>query len=257
MDVLLAKPWTGQDPAGWWMSEKLDGVRAVWNGTAFYSRNGNVFRAPEWFAKLMPNASLDGELFIGRGEFQSTVSIVRTQSEDKGWNRIRFHAFDLYPDKPKIAAATFEQRQKALAAIVAGHGSPLVHVYQALCQGAAHLTAFVDGVVAGGGEGAMLRAPGSLYEQRRSATLLKVKRFHDIEARVTAHVAGKGKHVGRLGALSCLAPNGAAFEVGTGFTDAQRAAPPLVGATVTVRYQELTKDGIPRFPVFIAARDYE
>lgn len=256
MDVLLAKPWAGQDPTGWWMSEKLDGVRAVWQGGVFRSRNGNVFHAPESFRAQMPPYALDGELFIARGEFQATVSIVRTQQEDKGWNRIRFHIFDLYPANPtgNVAAMDFETRQSWLSQILNG---PTVHVPQVRCEGAAHLTAFVDTVVAGGGEGAMLRAPGSLYELKRSATLLKVKRFHDIEARVTGHVPGKGKHTGRLGALSCVAPNGAAFEVGTGFTDAQREAPPTVGASVTVRYQELTKDGVPRFPVFITARDYE
>lgn len=255
MEVLLAKPWTGQDPTGYWMSEKLDGVRAVWDGEEFWSRNGNRFHAPEWFRRLMPQTALDGELFIARGAFQDTVSIVRTQQEDKGWNRIRFHAFDLYPGVQHAeAGAPFEARQHLLSFVTK---APVIHVPQTACKGAAHLTAFVDAVVAGGGEGVMLRAPGSLYERKRSATLLKVKRFHDIEARVTGHVAGKGKHVGRLGALSCIAPNGAAFEVGTGFTDAERAAPPAVGANVTVRYQELTKDGVPRFPVFIAARDYE
>jgi DNA ligase-1 len=253
MEVLLAKPWTGQDPTGYWMSEKLDGVRAVWQGGEFRSRNGNVFHAPESFRAKMPPYALDGELFMGRGEFQTTVSIVRSHT-DKGWDRIRFHVFDLYPIGPNAEEMDFEMRQRWLTMILAG---PVVHVPQVRCEGAAHLTAFVDAVIAGGGEGAMLRAPGSLYEKKRSATLLKVKRFHDIEARVTGHVPGKGKHVGRLGALSCVAPNGAAFEVGTGFTDAERAAPPAVGESVTVRFQELTKDGIPRFPVYVVARDYE
>ena len=253
MDVLLAKPWAGQDPTGWWMSEKLDGVRAVWHGGAFYSRNGNVFHCPEWYRRFLPNVSIDGELFIGRGKFQDTVSIVRSH-EDKGWGRVLFHAFDLYPSTANVEEATFERRQRALAGITT---KPIVHVPQVKCEGAAHLTAFVDKVLAAGGEGAMLREPASYYEKKRSATLLKVKRFHDLEARVTGHVPGKGKHLGRLGALSCLAPNGAAFEVGTGFTDAERHEPPAVGASVTVRFQELTKDGVPRFPVYVAVRDYE
>jgi DNA ligase 1 len=256
MDVLLAKTWAGQDITDWWMSEKLDGVRAVWDGNEFFSRNGNHFVAPDWFRKLMPGTALDGELFIGRGQFQKTVSIVRTQGEDKGWNRIVFHAFDLYPLDALTASLKFEGRQALVG--MAARGSDVVrHVEQHRCQGADHVNAFVDRIVAAGGEGAMLREPGSLYEKKRSGTLLKVKRFHDVEATVLAYVPGKGKHKGRLGAMTCTLPNGIAFEVGTGFSDAQREAPPKIGKLVTVRYQELTDDGVPRFPVFVGARDYE
>ena len=176
MEVLLAKSWAGQDPTGWWMSEKLDGVRAVWDGKTreFYSRNGNRFHAPEWFRAAMPATSLDGELFIGRGKFQETVSIVRTQGEDKGWNKIKFHAFDVYPFDADSAVLSFEERQEWLAKIAATTTAEIVHVQQHACEGADHVNAFVDAVVAAGGEGAMLRMPGSLYERKRSGTLLKV-----------------------------------------------------------------------------------
>lgn len=254
MDVLLAKSWAGQDPTGWWMSEKLDGVRAVWDGSEFWSRNGNRFVAPDWFKALMPDMPMDGELFIGRGKFQDTVSIVRTQGSDKGWNRIVYHAFDLYPVDTLRTLMKFETRQDVLAGI---RSDVVRHVEQHRCEGADHVNAYVDAVVSEGGEGAMLRQPGSLYERKRSGTLLKVKRFHDIEARITAHVPGKGKHKGRLGALTVTLPNGVTFEVGTGFSDAQREAPPAIGKPVTVRFQEYTDDGVPRFPVFVGARDYE
>lgn len=251
MTVLLAKPWEGQDPTGWWMSEKLDGVRAIWKDGAFYSRNGNAFHAPEWFRAQMPAFSLDGELFVGRGRFDETVSIVRSHSGER-WDQLVYHVFDLYPTTPAAAAAPFEDRLAHLP--TTQYVRPLV---QMRCESVAHLTACVDHIVANGGEGVMLRAPRSAYEAKRSGTLLKVKRFHDAEATVTGHVDGKGKHNGRLGALDCLTDAGVAFQVGTGFSDAQREAPPAVGSRVTVRFQELTKAGVPRFPVFVAVRDYE
>jgi DNA ligase-1 len=102
----------------------------------------------------------------------------------------------------------------------------------------------------------MLREPGSEYEEGRSHTCLKVKTFFDDEAVVTGHTAGRGKHKGRVGALECLW-NGVAFEVGTGLTDKERENPPTVGSKITFRYQELSTDGVPRFPSFVSARDYE
>lgn len=100
----------------------------------------------------------------------------------------------------------------------------------------------------------MLRQPASAYESGRSTTLLKVKTFHDAEARVVEHLAGAGRHKGRLGALLVELPNGTRFSVGTGFSDAQRGSPPPIGSTITFRYQELTDGGVPRFPTFVRAR---
>lgn len=80
--LLLAETWDGEtDPTGWVMSEKLDGVRAYWDGTQFLSRQGNRFHAPDWFTAGFPDVPLDGELWLARKTFQRTVSIVRRQDE--------------------------------------------------------------------------------------------------------------------------------------------------------------------------------
>jgi DNA ligase-1 len=84
--------------------------------------------------------------------------------------------------------------------------------------------------------------------------LLKVKNFHDAEARVIEHLAGAGRHKGRLGALVVELPDGTSFSVGTGFSDAQREDPPAVGSVITFRYQELSDRGVPRFPSFVRVR---
>jgi DNA ligase-1 len=100
----------------------------------------------------------------------------------------------------------------------------------------------------------MLRRPASAYEVGRSITLLKVKSFHDAEARVLAHQPGAGRHKGRLGALLVELADGTKFSVGTGFSDAQRGCPPAVGSLIAFRYQELTEAGVPRFPSFLGVR---
>ena len=105
-----------------------------------------------------------------------------------------------------------------------------------------------------GGEGLMLRQPGSKYEAGRSSTLLKIKSFRDADAVVLGHQAGEGRHKGRLGALLVRLPSGIEFAVGTGFSDKERSAPPPVGATITFRYQELSDGGVPRFPSYVGVR---
>lgn len=96
--LLLAHSWdNAADLAGWWMSEKLDGVRAYWNGKQFLSRLGNLFHAPEWFVEGMPDVPLDGELWIDRKKFQRTVSIVRRQDKTDLWQEVRYLVFDARP----------------------------------------------------------------------------------------------------------------------------------------------------------------
>ena len=126
------------------------------------------------------------------------------------------------------------------------------------CDGVEHLRAELARVEGLGGEGLMLRQPGSAYVKSRSSTLLKVKTFFDAEARVESYKGGAGRHKGRVGALNVVTPGGVAFAVGTGLTDRQRENPPAVGSVITYRYQELTDDGVPRFPTFVAVRhDYQ
>jgi DNA ligase-1 len=246
--VLLAHKWeTDVDLAGWWMSEKLDGVRAYWDGTKFVSRLGNTFFAPKWFTAALPQKTLDGELWVGRKEFQTTVSIVRRQDASDEWKKVKFLVFDApHLDLP------FEDRIAWIKAFVADAGQPhVVAVDHEPCVDVNHLKTELARVEALGGEGLMMRRPGSKYEAGRSTSLLKVKTFHDAEGRVVGHEGGKGKHKGRLGALVLVMPDGTRFNVGTGFSDAERESPPPVGAIVTYRYQELTKDGVPRFPSYV------
>src|SRR5258708_4332406 len=93
--LLLAETWdTAADLANWWMSEKLDGVRAYWDGKQFISRLGNLYHAPDWFIESLPAVPLDGELWIGRKAFQRTVSIVRRQDKTDLWREVKYLVFD-------------------------------------------------------------------------------------------------------------------------------------------------------------------
>ncbi|KAL4264891.1 SWIM-type domain-containing protein [Pleurotus pulmonarius] len=253
-ELLLAAKWdleTGPDPTGWWISEKLDGVRAFYDGTRMISRLGNPFTPPKWFMEALPtDVTLDGELFGGRGEFQSTVSVVKTINSPH-WQGISFQVFDV----PSKADMPFEDRLAFLEATFGEKGTHaakhVVVVPHDEARDRAHVLDKLKEIEGLGGEGLMLRKPRSPYEGRRSNTLLKIKTFYDAEAIVTGYEPGKGRNKGVTGALKCKMASGKTFSVGTGLSDKQRRDPPKIGAIITYRFFELTRDGVPRFPSYV------
>lgn len=247
VQLLLAEVWTDAvDPSGWWMSEKLDGIRAFWDGKQLWTRRGNRLAAPSWFVATLPSLPLDGELWIGRGAFQRTAGIVRSAKDEAGWREVKYVAFDA----PALLLP-FEERLALVHSTVSGSdGFVLAHPHER-CLGLEHLRASLASIEALGGEGLMLRQPGSTYEAGRSATLLKVKSFEDDEAVVEGHDAGEGRFEGVLGSIRVVRADGCRFSIGTGFSDAERRHPPPIGATVTYRHQGATDAGVPRFPVYV------
>jgi DNA ligase-1 len=241
------------DPTGWHCSEKLDGVRGYWNGKDFISRQSNVFYAPAWFKAGLPDHPLDGELWMGRQMFQETLSIVRSMDSGDRWKQVKYVTFDM----PKHGGV-FEARMAALHALKAGSKIPYMEVHtHSPVKSHKDLIAELKRVVALGAEGLMLRKPGSLYEARRSATLLKLKLFQDAEAEVIGYEKStKGQFKGLVGSLNMRMPNGTTFQLNAKTVEL-REKPPAVGSIVTYSYTELTKDGRPKCASFIAVRDYE
>jgi len=80
------------------------------------------------------------------------------------------------------------------------------------------------------------------------------KPLHDAESRVLGHVAGQGRHAGRLGALRVRNAQGVDFLLGSGFSDAQRDSPPAIGTLVSYTHRGVTADGVPRFASFLRVR---
>lgn len=240
-----------RDLSDYWVSEKLDGVRAYWTGTRLLTRGGHHIAAPDWFTRGWPTFPLDGELWAGRGQFEFTSGTVRQQlPDDAAWKRLRYMVFDL-PQAP----GAFTQRLAVLRSTLGELAIPwLQAVEQHRFSSHAELDARLQSVIEAGGEGLMLHRGSSLYSAARSDDLLKYKRHDDAEAVVIAHLPGQGKYEGLMGALLVRRPDGLEFRIGTGFTDAQRRHPPPVGSTITYAYNGLTPAGVPRFPRFVRLR---
>lgn len=252
-DILLAKIWRDEfDPTAFWVSEKLDGVRAVWDGHSLRFRSGRPVPAPQWFVAALPAQALDGELWLGRGRFDALSAIVRkTEPIDAEWRQVRYMIFEL-----PGAGGSFSERAAQMRVVTEqAQLSWLAAVPQFRVANRAELMARYAEVVANEGEGLMLHRADAPYHGGRSDDLLKLKPALDAEAVVIGHVPGKGRLAGKLGALEVQTVDGKRFRIGSGLGAAERHNPPPIGATITYRYQEASKAGIPRFPRYWRLRE--
>ena len=233
--------------SAFWISEKLDGVRIFWDGKQVRSRSGQWIKLPDELLKQLPAFALDAELWAGRGQFQQVMQAL--QSSGAGfWQGIRLMVFDA-PQQP----GTFTERLQFLQQQLPQTAFVQLLPQQQL-QTKAQLDELLQQVVAQGGEGLMLHHAEALYQSGRVSHLQKLKLFEDAEARVVAHLPGKGQFTGMLGALLVELPDGRRFKLGSGFTVAERQNPPEIGRLVTFQYQGLTHKGTPRFAVFVRER---
>jgi len=238
--------------SAYWVSEKLDGVRGYWDGTALWTRGGTRIAVPASFTAGWPRVPLDGELWAGRGRFALASSIVRrSDADEQAWQALRFCIFDL-PAEP----GPFDARLTKLRALFAqGLPTTLMLVEQFRVATPAALRARRDAIVAQGGEGLMLHRGDALYRTGRSGDLLKYKPYDDAEAVVVGYVPGRGKYEGMVGALEVERTDGLRFRIGSGLSDELRRKPPPLGSLITYRYQGETAQGLPRFARFVRVRE--
>jgi len=251
--MLLAEAYSaGVDVTRYWVSEKFDGVRAQWDGHTLRFRGGGIVPAPAWFSANFPAVPLDGELWIGRGQFDALSGTVRKlEPVDAEWHQVRYLIFEL-----PGAAGEFSARIHQMSALVAEAGVPWLQVVEQM-RVADHATLMrqLDAVVHAGGEGLMLHRADAPYITGRNDVLLKLKPWQDAEAVIVGYLPGSGRFQGMTGALQVEMPDGKRFQVGSGLTDALRRQPPPIGTRITYRYQHLTKSGLPRFPRYLRVRE--
>jgi DNA ligase 1 len=225
MNALLLTDYIGQTVEGWLASEKIDGIRALWNGREFISRNGVVFTVPDWFKAGMPECPLDGELFAG------SLGLTISATQAGRWSEVRFYAFDA------PSADQFKDRVARLATM------PL----PAHCEVVPHWTTDTveairkaDEIASNGGEGLVVRNPSAPYAAGRSSAALKIKPTRSAEM-IVHGFHGKGI-IGDWNGVTVKLNTGEKVELGD---------------RVTFAFSGMTDSGIPRCPSFIALRDYE
>lgn len=249
--LMRAKEYTDQDITGWYMSEKLDGVWARYMDGKFYSRLGNRFQVPEWFCRELPKGIiLDGELYAGRGTFQYVTGIVRKNKPiDREWKGISYQIFDCPSPLP------FKKRYELMVSNIKGDADSVV-VYQQPVASTFWAKGYYEAVLEYGAEGVMFKDPTAPYVHGKVSTFLKWKPNVTEEATVLDYSTGEGKYIGCVGALICSWKN-LTISIGSGLSDAQRKDPPKKGSIITFKYGSLTDGGMPRFPRFVAVRNYE
>ncbi|WP_199525471.1 DNA ligase [Pseudoalteromonas sp. bablab_jr011] len=252
-DVLLANVYDADkvNINDYLVSEKYDGIRAIWTGNKLVTRNGHLIHAPVWFTAPLPDVWLDGELWTKRQDFANLSGIVRThQPNDSEWHKVSYQVFDM-PD----ATLPFSQRYQNYASLVTQINAKHIRaVKQRRFTDNHQLSLFMDELVAKGAEGVMLHLALATHKAGRSDALLKLKPYLDAEAVVVAHFPGKGKYKNMLGALKVRNAEGVEFKIGSGFSDKQRQFPPAIGSTITYKYHGFTKNGLPRFASFLHER---
>ena len=229
-------------------SEKLDGVRAEWRQPGgLFTKGGLRIMAPHWFTAGLPTVPVAGEIWCGHGGFATAQKLCAAgDSQDPDWSRATFALFDL-PDTP----AAFAEKTKGLQLVA--EQTAKAHIFaipQRLATDQAALEHDFNRVINHGGEGIVLRRADD-----RRGKIVKLKARYDAEAAVVTSLPGTGNNSGRMGALLVrrLADN-AEFKIGTGFSEADRDAPPAPGEVITFTYTGLTENGLPRHASFLRKR---
>ena len=260
LDLLRLSEFKDQNISGWLASEKLDGVRAYWDGENLLSRQGKKLNAPQSFTKNFPKFALDGELYATGLKFEEIQATVMDKLPDeKAWSRLKFHVFDV-PE----ASGGLLARLEVLAKFLKNEPNEnLIIIKQIKMRDNAQFLKFTENIIANGGEGAVVREPNEPYERKRSKNALKFKKFKDAECEVIAVNKGSGKYANLAGSLTCKAlggkegepKEGTIFKIGSGLSDKNRQDPPKIGSIITYKFQNLTSNGKPRFPIFLRVRE--
>ena len=163
MAPTLLTDWTGQDVAGWYVSEKLDGWRCLWDGSQYWTRQGNLYHAPAAWYVGMPTAPLDGELYTGTRDRYALQGCIQSGR----WEHIRFHVFDA------IMPGRFVDRLATVQSLTLPDHVRLVP--QRMLRSTAEFKDAARAIISAGGEGAVARNPSAEYRPCRTTDVLRIK----------------------------------------------------------------------------------
>ncbi|MBZ7970652.1 DNA ligase [Campylobacter sp. RM3125] len=241
------------------MSEKLDGVRGIWNGKTLKTRKDQIITPPSFFMKNFPSFALDGELWMDRNNFDSISSLIRTTHIDINlWKKVSYNVFDVPNacEEFNLNPCSLENRLQVLEKYLQENSNPYIKIIpQIPIKNEKHLNDFYENIVKNKGEGVVIRKNLGSYERGRSKQALKLKPYNDAECQVIGYTKGKGKFENQIGALICKTTDNKIIKIGSGLKDKDRKNPPSIGAIITYKFSGFTKNSLPRFPVFLRIRE--
>lgn len=233
----------------WLMSEKLDGIRAYWDGKELLTRKGKKIYPPKYFLKNFPDFELDGELWTKRADFETIQNIVMDKKPSKDWNKITYNIFEV----PNAKKDFLNRLKKAKNWFDKNPNTQIRIIKQIKIENKESLNKYLEQIISKKGEGLIIKDPNKEFHAGRSSHILKVKKSMSDEAIVIAINISKKTKI--LKSLVVKLKNGVIFNLGTGFSKKQRENPVKIGKIVTFKYYGLTKNGIPKFASFLHVRE--
>ncbi len=248
--VELQKPLTyeEQNINGWFMSEKLDGIRGYWDGKQLLTRKGKKIYPPKWFIKNFPNFELDGELWTKRNDFENIQNIIMDKKPSEDWKNITYNIFEV----PNTKGDFFQRLEKAKSWFKKHPNKYVNIIKQIKIKDENHLNNYMEEIISKKGEGVIVKDPSKNYHTGRSPHILKLKKAQDIEGVVIR--VNFNEKTKLLKSLVIKLDNGITFNLGNGFTNKQRKNYPKIGEIVTFKYFGFTKYGKPKFASFLHVR---
>lgn len=247
-ELLRAFPWDDSvNPKGWLITEALEGLKCMWNGEELVQKSGQVIAAPAYFTQEFPrDVCIDGMLWLGRGEGKKTLILAKRVDSDL-WKQAKFLFFDVLNMRKPLEERIFYLQDLVTSLRLPHVISPQYEV----CRDTDHMQSALQEVISAGGQGLFLRQPGSLYDGKRSKTLLTVRQTLVGEAVLVNYEAGKGRLEGLVSALIVRADSGLEFRVVAGLAEEMRRSPPPLGTKIRFQYQEKSPSGAPKYPVYL------
>lgn len=239
-------------PQSFVYSEKLDGVRAFWDGKNLYSKGGKLLTPPSFFTQNFPPFAIEGELWSKRGDFENIVSILKSTKKKEKWRELKFYIFEVPNQQGGIL-----KRLEVLEAYLASQPAPFISIIPQLPLNTLQaLQDALSAITQAGGEGVVVREKDAPYYTGRNKKAMKLKLYEDRECKITSYVQGKGKFENLVGSIICL-DGDVEFKIGSGMSEDFRKNPPKVGTIITYKYFGLNKNKLPKFPVFLRIRSDE
>jgi DNA ligase-1 len=264
-------------PGGVYISPKLDGVRCIAsvlpNGEVkYFSRNGKLFRnfyvfdqaIRRWFTQALKEpwykpgmvVVFDGEVTALGGDFSKVMTQVHRVSQLNP-EILRYNVFDIYtPENSMPFHERYDFLESSLHYLLDPQVTLVPHTYvESANLTVSYLEQTMQKAVQRGYEGIVVKDGNSPYVQKKSVDWLKMKPWETEDLVVIRALEGKGKFEGTMGKLACLY-KGKEVMVGSGFTDEERAQFwKQLPKMIEVKYQEKTRAGSLRFPVFVRVRE--